>query len=170
MLISAIIVTALFSAAPAMATYPGYPNPYLTRNIHCTWFPNSYQGVYGDWFEQGNCYFDQGDLAYFANSRLVLQSDGNLVIFAIDSGRVAWNSGSQGHTGVRMTFQSDGNLVIYTPDGTATWWTGTDNACNRYDYGERKYLAFQADGNMVIYCRPLFGYMYALWATNTWMH
>lgn len=163
-----VIAATLFGAAPGMA-YPGAPFPYLTSHTHCTWTVGNWLGVYGIWFEPGNCTFDTGDLAYFANSRLVLQpQDGNLVIYAIDSGRAAWGAGAKVRTGVHMSFESDGNLVIWAPDG-ASWWTGTDVRCNRTEIGEHKYLALQSDGNMVIYCWKG-NDTYALWATNTQMH
>jgi hypothetical protein len=62
-------------------------------------------------------------------------------------------------------------LVIYKypPSGLLTpiWGVGAD--CNP-PY-QAKYLVFQSDGNLVIYCRRQSdGYIYSLWATNTWMH
>jgi hypothetical protein len=55
---------------------------------------------------------------------LVLQSDGNLVLYG-ENGTIAlwssdtWNSGSN-----RLIMQSDGNLVLYNNEG-AVWSSGT---------------------------------------------
>ncbi|HUC35848.1 MAG TPA: hypothetical protein VMR97_01850 [Acidimicrobiales bacterium] len=85
---------------------------------------------------------------------LVMQSDGNLVIYF--SGRAIWSSGSYGNAGDYLAMQSDGNLVIRSSSGTALWNTGT--------YGNAgDHLAMQSDGNLVIYSSS----GSALWASNT---
>ena len=79
--------------------------------------------------------------------RLVMQTDGNLVVYT--PGRQAiWQSGTPG-TGSnnRLVLQSDGNLVVYTEAGRAVWNTGTVRGV----HGERDKLLMQADGNVVLY-------------------
>ncbi len=71
--------------------------------------------------------------------RMVLQGDGNLVVYNA-SGRPVWSSGTRG--GNRLIMQGDGNLVMYSADGKPVWNTGTKN-------GHR--LIMQGDGNLVIY-------------------
>ena len=136
---------------------------------HCAAQRDSFQNVGGLWGIAGSCNFNIGDLAYFGNSRLVLQSDGNLVIYAIDSGQAAWSTNSQGLTSAyTMRFQVDGNLVIYNASGGPTWSTNTWGVCNGPD--NQKWLAFQDDGNLVLYCRTSTGVTQKLYSSNTWMH
>jgi hypothetical protein len=56
---------------------------------------------------------------------VVMQGDGNLVLYN-SSGRSVWNSNTDGHPGARLLMQNDGNLVIYNSSGKAIWSTGTD--------------------------------------------
>jgi hypothetical protein len=63
---------------------------------------------------------------------LVLQTDGNLVIYPTAADAKAttgslWASGTQGNTADCMFLQPDGNLVIYSDDGEALWSSGTSN-------------------------------------------
>jgi hypothetical protein len=63
---------------------------------------------------------------------LVLQTDGNLVIYktstaAHTAANALWGSGTDNHPGDAMFLQPDGNLVIYSTVGQAVWATGTYN-------------------------------------------
>jgi hypothetical protein len=59
-----------------------------------------------------------------SSARLVMQTDGNLVMY--DSANQAlWQSGTRGYNGAWLVLQNDGNLVIYDAAGTARWWIGT---------------------------------------------
>ncbi|MBK8238772.1 MAG: hypothetical protein IPK74_24865 [Deltaproteobacteria bacterium] len=55
-------------------------------------------------------------------SSLVMQADGNLVIYGPAGAR--WHSQTHGHPGAALYVQDDGNLVIYD-GGTPLWHTGT---------------------------------------------
>ncbi|MCQ4044856.1 hypothetical protein ACFOSC_17465 [Streptantibioticus rubrisoli] len=98
---------------------------------------------------------------------LVMQRDGNLVMYRKRDGKVIWSSGTHGHPGAYADMQSDGNLVIYRPGGGpstggALWSTGTRGHSGAY-------AIMQDDGNLAIYKRgggPSTGG--ALWASNTW--
>jgi outer membrane lipoprotein-sorting protein len=57
-------------------------------------------------------------------ARLVMQADGNLVVYDT-ANRALWQSGTAGYSGSWLALQNDGNLVIYDPTGTARWWIGT---------------------------------------------
>ncbi|WP_244135196.1 protease pro-enzyme activation domain-containing protein [Burkholderia sp. BCC1638] len=87
-----------------------------------------------------------GQTAYSAsqNHRLVMQNDGNLVLYNV-SGAAIWNSGTFGNAGAYAVFQTDGNFVVYSAGGRALWFSATNGG----SYGQ--YLAVQDDGNMVIY-------------------
>jgi len=55
-------------------------------------------------------------------SRLIMQADGNLVLYY--GGRAVWASRTSG-AGNRLTMQADGNLVLYSAAGKALWNTRT---------------------------------------------
>jgi D-alanyl-D-alanine carboxypeptidase/D-mannose binding lectin len=59
-----------------------------------------------------------------SSGRLVMQADGNLVVYDSANG-AHWNSGTRGYNGAWLVLQNDGNLVIYDATGTARWWIGT---------------------------------------------
>lgn len=85
----------------------------------------------------------QGSSGIFsANNQfmLVLQSDGNLVLYR-DS-RALWATGRRGNYAV---LQPDGNYVLYTSTGKAAWSTHTENK------GINHELILQDDGNLVLY-------------------
>ena len=85
--------------------------------------PNNLQ-IINSTLRSGTLYIGQKietiDRAY----QLVLQSDGNLVLYSRD--RVLWASYTQGKNASRLTMQSDGNLVLYTNDGKPVWHTRTN--------------------------------------------
>lgn len=84
---------------------------------------------------------------------LILQSDGNLVLY---SGKYArWSTKTAGKGATRAVMQSDGNFVLYTDAGKAVWSSGT--AGKR---GAR--LDLQTDGNIVIRQGTS-----AIWASKT---
>ncbi|MFB9414783.1 LamG-like jellyroll fold domain-containing protein [Dactylosporangium matsuzakiense] len=64
------------------------------------------------------------------NAQLVLQTDGNLVIYA-DANHTAanalWSAGINGQDVNCVILQADGNLVAYTGTNTVVWSSQTDN-------------------------------------------
>jgi hypothetical protein len=87
---------------------------------------------------------------------LVLQGDGNLVLYRTMFSLPLFASSTHGKPVNRAVMQGDGNLVLYGPDGTAYWDTGTWG-----HPGARTIL--QDDGNLVVYSpadQPL-------WSSNT---
>jgi hypothetical protein len=88
---------------------------------------------------------------------LIMQSDGNLVLYQVDSGsRTAlWATGTD-VPGTRAAMQGDGNLALYGPGGECHWAAGTDG-------NPGAILALQDDGNLVIYAAA----GSALWASGT---
>lgn len=89
-------------------------------------------------------------------TRLVLQADGNLVLYRVDDDRALWASGTSQQPVYRAVMQADGNLVAYGLDGRAYWASHTAG-----NPGAR--LVLQDDGNLVIYG----GDDRALWASHT---
>ncbi|MET9914623.1 bulb-type lectin domain-containing protein [Streptomyces sp. NPDC006476] len=86
-------------------------------------------------------------------ARLIMQSDGNLVIYdEFNRARWASNTVNQGWT---ARFQTDGNFVVYTASNRAVWASNTAG-----HPGSR--LVVQDDGNVVIYDGSQ-----AIWASNT---
>jgi hypothetical protein len=88
------------------------------------------------------------------NYKLVMQSDGNLVLYSIN--RALWASNTAGKPATKVVMQGDGNLVIYDAQNKAYWASGTAGKGTST-------LAMQSDGNLVIYDnnnRPT-------WASNT---
>jgi predicted lipoprotein with Yx(FWY)xxD motif len=88
--------------------------------------------------------------------RLVLQSDGNLVLYW--EGQPLWNTGTRGDAPDHLVMQNDGNLVLY--QGLDVLWdskSGGGTRSGAYD------LNLQNDGSAVIYSpagKPI-------WTTNT---
>lgn len=86
--------------------------------------------------------------------KLVLQSDGNLVLYR--NSTPLWATGTDGRFGEYLAVQGDGNLVLYDVNWQPIWWTGTSG------FGAL-FLTLQGDGNLVLY--DFKGTPY--WHTNT---
>src|SRR6267378_3506048 len=76
--------------------------------------------------------------------RLVLQGDGNLVLYRVQIGHPLWASNTSGNPVTHAVMQGDGNLVAYAADGTSFWASGTDGHPGAS-------AVLQDDGNFVIY-------------------
>ena len=90
------------------------------------------------------------------NYRLILQSDGNLVLYDSNN-RALWASWTDGKKVSFLAMQSDGNLVLYDNEQIPIWSTHTSGK----DSNAR--LIVQLDGNLVLYS----GTMNPLWNTRT---
>jgi hypothetical protein len=88
--------------------------------------------------------------------RLVMQYDGNLVLYRTDDGRALWASNTAGRSVTHTIMQGDGNLVAYGDDGHAYW------ASNTVGHPDAS-VVLQDDGNLVVYGSDAA----ALWASNT---
>jgi len=98
-----------------------------------------------------------GSLLASPNGRylLVMQTDGNLVLYA--QGQALWASNTHHHAGAFATMQTDGNFVIY--QGHRAIWSSN----SRHGASGSYVLFVQNDGNIVVYSpanRPI-------WASNT---
>jgi hypothetical protein len=98
---------------------------------------------------------------------LVMQPDGNLVMYRKRDGAAIWSTRTSGHPGAYAVMQSDGNLVVYRKGGGPS--TGGALWSSRTYGHPGAYAIMQDDGNLVIYKKgggP--GTGGALWAGNTW--
>jgi hypothetical protein len=73
-----------------------------------------------------NRYLDPGDQISDSTSRLVMQGDGNLVLYRKPDNFVYWASDTNGSGATRALMQYDGNLVLLRADGTPVRGTATD--------------------------------------------
>ncbi len=88
--------------------------------------------------------------------RLVMQADGNLVLYRTDNGQALWASNTWRKPVVTANMQSDGNVVCYDAAGHPYWSSGT--------WGHPgSSVTLQNDGNLVVYS-PTGA---PLWASNT---
>jgi len=109
--------------------------------------------------------FWKGESIKIGKSDLVMQADGNLVLYD-ERGRqpqfARWSSGtwagSSAGTGDHATMQSDGNFVVYDKNGRPVG--NRSNTCCRSGL----FLAVQSDGNLVIYDSSWRVY----WSTGTY--
>ncbi|MEV7188241.1 RHS repeat-associated core domain-containing protein [Kitasatospora sp. NPDC093102] len=91
------------------------------------------------------------------NARLIMQADGNLVLYQIDTGLAVWSTATAGHPGARATMQTDGNFVVTDTNGTVLWSTNTAGNTGAV-------AKVQDDGNLVLYDTA----NKALWASKTY--
>lgn len=94
----------------------------------------------------------------FGSMSLVMQGDGNLVLYQNDVCQQAtWATGTNGKGGYQAVMQTNGDLVVLNSSGTQIWHSNTAGNAGAY-------LAIQGDGNLVIYTtanKPI-------WDTGTW--
>ncbi|MHB8907783.1 MAG: lectin [Syntrophales bacterium] len=86
--------------------------------------------------------------------RLIMQRDGNLVLYDDARRQLLWETNTQGQRVDRVIMQRDGNLVLYLHSGQPVWASNTAGKPGSF-------LLVQNDGNMVIY-QPQ-----GIWASNT---
>lgn len=76
--------------------------------------------------------------------RLILQGDGNFVVYRHPQGIPLWHTRTNGKSVKFAIMQTDGNLVLYSPSNAPVWATMTVGHSNAK-------LVMQDDGNLVIY-------------------
>ena len=90
---------------------------------------------------------------------LIMQDDGNLVLYRVDNGTALWSTNTWGKPVTHAVMQADGNFVLYDDNGKPYWDTGTAG-----DVGAC--LLVQDDGNVIIYAHTLSA-IGQVWASNT---
>ncbi|MDL2079000.1 NBR1-Ig-like domain-containing protein [Streptomyces sp. GXMU-J15] len=88
--------------------------------------------------------------------RLVMQGDGNLVLYRTDDGAPLWATDTWQQPATHAVMQGDGNFVLYTDEEKPLWASGTDG-------NPGAWLVLQDDGNLVVYAAS----GAALWASGT---
>jgi len=89
---------------------------------------------------------------------LIMQGDGNLVLYSADANKAIWASNTW-NTPTRVThaiMQTDGNFVCYDDAGKAYW------ASNTWGFHPGAFVVLQGDGNLVIFD----GFGNGLWASD----
>ncbi|MDX8140636.1 hypothetical protein SK854_00820 [Lentzea sp. BCCO 10_0061] len=75
--------------------------------------------------------------------KLLMQGDGNLVLYVVATNQALWASNTYNSGAIRATLQHDGNFVVYAANNVPKWSTGTwATAADR--------LIVQNDGNLVL--------------------
>ncbi|WP_051969949.1 ricin-type beta-trefoil lectin domain protein [Kitasatospora azatica] len=102
-----------------------------------------------------------GDTVYNAiqyfPSHLIMQADGNLVLYSTATGgRAIWSSNTWGHPGATAVMQADGNFVVYAAEGWPMW------SSNTWGHPGTS-LVVQNDDNLVLYDADA----HPIWASNT---
>ncbi|HWZ44032.1 MAG TPA: RHS repeat-associated core domain-containing protein, partial [Candidatus Saccharimonadales bacterium] len=83
---------------------------------------------------------------------LLMQTDGNLVLYDRVHGAVTWNTATYGHPGAYAAMQTDGNFVVYDVNNAALWSSNT-SATNA------NVVQMSDDGRVIVWK--------ALWSSGT---
>src|SRR3954453_3565147 len=72
----------------------------------------------------GNQQLNVGNQLLSSNgrTRLVMQSDGNLVLYQTDTGGALWSTGTSGKPVAHALTQMGGNFVLYDADNSVWYW------------------------------------------------
>jgi hypothetical protein len=92
----------------------------------------------GDFLRPGEYLASSNHLAH-----LILQRDGNLVLYRTSDDSPLWSTGTNGQAVTTAAFQTDGNLVLRDAAGNPLWSSGTNG------WGGDT-LTLQDDGNLVM--------------------
>lgn len=95
---------------------------------------------------------------YDSSYELIMAENGNLLLYRCDTkhsgcatGRIIWETATQGHSNAYAKFQKDGNFVVYDSDGKPIWASSHDGNYSLPQDSSSLYL--QNDGNLVIYAK-----------------
>ena len=133
---------------------------YVPQPMYDWWqFTNGDLQVWGP----DNIYYDDQTLLWHSgtagatNASLVMQGDGNLVIYSV-SHRVLWQTGTGGYTNSEVVMETNGNLVVWSgPVPQVLWESHTDG-------NPGAQLVMQTNGNLVITGPTV---RKPIWATGT---
>src|SRR5260370_11681019 len=94
---------------------------------------------------------------------LVMQGDGNLVLYIVDIGFALWSTNASGTPVTHAILQTDGNFVCYDAAGKAYWASNTAIGSLLSGFFPHS-VVLQDDGNLIIYDTTTGA---ALWTSNT---
>jgi hypothetical protein len=159
--VAALVIGAQQPASAATIGPEGLP---ITLGAY---YPNVYVDTVHTPLSLPYQWLDRGNTWSFGNVDLVMQADGNLVMYRHGNHSIFyWKTATQGSGATQLLLQHDGNLVLYTA-GYAhhVWASGTEHDCNS---SETPALSLQSDSNLVIYCRANdASYIRSVWASGT---
>ena len=101
-------------------------------------------------FAGQSLYVGQMLVSQNGNFQLVVQTDGDLVLYQVSPHIAVWSSQTVGQRSYELSMQTDGNVVLYD-DATpphALWSSQTSGYRGAYPFGA--YLLLQDDGNLVV--------------------
>lgn len=137
-LFTAGLGAALLLAGSALAVTPIWASNTQQSSAHCTIQSGLSSGAE---LPRGQSIVSRNGLY-----QLIMQDDGNLVLYRTSTGAPLWATGTDGLAIRRAVMQTDGNFVLYDYAGAARWASNT--------WGNPgAFLHVQCDGNVVIY-RP----------------
>lgn len=79
---------------------------------------------------------------------MILQGDGNLVLYVLATGKAVWNSQTNGKPVVWASMQTDGNFVLYNANYSKYYWNS--QTCQS-PFPQAGYVTLQNDRNLVVY-------------------
>jgi hypothetical protein len=87
---------------------------------------------------------------------LIMQGDGNLVLYRVDNSAALWASNTWGQPVTHAIMQGNGDFVCYDANGHPHWASGTGG-------NPGAWVIVEDDGNLVVYSSS----NRILWASNT---
>jgi hypothetical protein len=101
---------------------------------------------------------------------LLMQNDGNLVLYRKSDGRPLWSSGTSGHPGAMAMLDYGDALSVYLPQQPPQPYQLLWNSPRTNENGwlTGAYLKVQDDANAVVYRQGRTDPAGALWSTGTW--
>lgn len=142
---------------PTVVTHPlpcNFPNKGIVSGYSSTFTPNNTTPILYCWhagINAGTPFPNVPQSITSGNSKLVMQADGNLVLY--ENNVACWSSGTSGTHASGLIFQTDGNLVLKDDGGGGTfgtvvyWASGISSTCANANLA---YFGFQPDGNLVM--------------------
>jgi hypothetical protein len=144
--------TAWYTAAPAATSAPA---PTLVPTLA----PTATTGPVGPARLNANQLLGVNQQLVSSNgkARLLMQSDGNLVLYRVSDNRALWASGTYGKPMTQALMQTDGNFVGYNSGKTIAYWSS-------HTYGfPGASVVLGDDGNLLVVLPS----GAVLWASNT---
>jgi|GEM_PF-2324386 len=124
----------------------------ISDNRHVDWSNNLGDRIQSHREMPEGSFLQSGDGRF----KMVVQGDGNLVIYQSNQPIWASNTGGIGTPGFKLAVQSDGNIVMYGKN--APIWASNTNGVGIGSYT----LVMQNDGNLVLYDQNS-----SIWASGT---